>query len=185
MFKSMRALFIAFVICVICLFIAFPVSAALVSCEGSPNSSGRCPIETNDSRLVSFPGGGKLAQYEYATTSDTLTNLDSGKIIIVAPATGSPVTFTLPSATSDSIGMEFTFVADDVGAVATGTKYFWIDPSSLDKIIFNTTQASTLTMAAGDKLKSNGVTGDSIHLINGKDLFWYVDDVRGTFTDDN
>ena len=180
-----RTKFLMFLLGAVFLFSPAPAFSAKVSCEGTPDSSGNCPIESNDSRVVSFPGGGVLTKYERITTSDTLTNLDSGKTFIVAPATGSPLTITLPSATTDSIGMKFTFVADDVGAVGTGVKYFWIDPSALDFIVYNGTQGSALTMAAGDKLLSNGVTGDSITIINGRELYWYVENVRGTFVDDN
>jgi len=182
MFKLMKSLFL---ITAVFLFCIDPVHAAKVSCEGTPDSSNNCPIESNDSRLVSFPGGGVLAKYERKTTNDTLTNTESGKTLIMAPATGAAVTITLPSATIDSLGMEFTFVADDVGAVATGVKYFWIDPSANDTIIFQSTQGAASTMSRGDKLKSNGVTGDSIHLVVGQELIWTVDNVRGTWVDDN
>jgi hypothetical protein len=175
----------ALLVLLIPLLIVFPANAALVSCTGSPDSSGNCPIETNDSRLISYPGGGVLSKYERITTNDTLTSADSGKTFIMAPDTGSPITITLPSATTDSLGMEFRFVTDDVGAVTTGIKFFYIDPSSLDFIVYKDTQNHTNAMAAGDKLQSNGITGDSIHLINGRALFWYVDDSRGTFTDAN
>lgn len=165
-------------------------AASLSSCEGIPDSDGYCPIQTNSDRLVSFLGGGVLSKYEFMTTNDTLTNLDSGKMIIVSPTAGSPITIALPSATTDSVGMELTFIQDDTGVTATGygsasQKYFWIDPSDNDTIVYNTTQGFTNTMDRGDKLVSGGTTGDSIHLICGKELFWYVEGSRGTWTDDN
>lgn len=182
MFKLKRMSFVMLVI----LFMAFalPVHADMASCTGIPDSSGNCPIQTDEDRLITFPGGGKIAKYERVTTTDTLTNVESGTTYLMAPATGSPVTMNLPSATAGSIGMEFTFIADDIGATATGTnKYFWINPSDLDFIVYMTTASDTLTMAAGDKLSSGGTTGDSIHLICGKALYWYATDVRGTWSD--
>ena len=186
MFTKLRALCSVALMMLAILLMSLPVSASLVTCNGTPDSSGNCPMEIDSDGQIEF-NDGVDARYELLTTNDTLTASDSGKTFIVTVTTGSPITITLPSATSDSLGMEFTFVAAPISGLGTAaTSYFELDPSALD-FIYSANAAGTLstTVAAGDRVRSAGLTGDSIHIINPKALYWYTEDVRGTFSDAN
>jgi hypothetical protein len=103
------------------------------------------------------------ASTEVATTNDTLTTAESGKVIV---ATSNAV-FTLPSAAN---GLRYSFV--DGGGVTIS-----VDPAVADSIVY-------LTLDAGDKVTSPGSSADSITLVgDGTNSKWYVEAINGTWTD--
>ena len=179
MFKQIKTLLL---VAVFIMFIASSSFAAQQFCEGNVNSNGLCDISIDEDGLITYTGG-QMAKYELATTSDTLTAIESGKTFVMESAVGSPSTMTLPDA---DVGLEFTFTQGSVaGSAARENSFFYIDPQDTDFIIFVNSEA-TSTMAAGDKIyNSNGYTADSIRLICAQDLYWYATDVRGTWTDGN
>ena len=112
-----------------------------------------------------------VKDYEVVTTTESvLTAADSGKIMI-ATATGSATTFTLPAAV---VGMEFTLVG---GSAAAGGKVVKADPkTTADTILY-------LTLDAGDELDSAGATGDSVTLKCFKANTWIPVYMNGTWVD--
>jgi len=119
-------------------------------------------------------------EIEASATADTLTVAESGKTI-VCTATGSMgvVTYTLPAASTANL--KYTFVD---GRISGASASMQIDPDGTDRIIYNQT-AVIAGLAAGDKLKSGGVTGDCVTLISDGTTSWYIKDMRGTWTDNN
>lgn len=156
-----------------------PSFAAVVACNGVPDSSGLCPLAVDDSGYTTF-NGGIYAKVEAATTNDTITAAESGKTFVVSPVSGSPVTFTLPTAVA---GLSFQFIAG-TGHATTTLRYFELDPQSTDYLIVANSGA-TSTYAAGDKTKSGGITGDSIMIYCATAGTWIALDTRGTWTDGN
>lgn len=176
MFKIKRALLL---MVVLALCFTAPSFAAVVACNGVPDSSGLCPLAVDDSGYTTF-NGGIYAKYEAATTNDTITAAESGKTFVVSPVSGSPVTFTLPTAVA---GLNFKFIAGS-GHATTTLRQFYIDPQSTDYLIV-ANAGTTSTYAAGDKTQSGGITGDSIELICTTDGTWIAIDTRGTWVDAN
>lgn len=169
--------FKAFLLLALVLFVT-PVHAAIVTCNGIPDSSGNCPLAIDDSGYVTY-NGGVYTKYEAATTNDTITAAESGKTFIVTPAATLPVTFILPTASS---GLSFTFAS--ATGNATLNRYFELDPQSTDTFVGGLNNSATTTFAAGDRLRSPGTTGDSVS-ITAIGTSWYVTGMRGTFTDAN
>lgn len=181
MFKRKALLIIAI------LFLAIPSFAEVTATMGRSNASGNYDVSTNSDDMVTFSGG-VYAKMEKATTSDTLTAAESGKIFIVEPVAGAPATFILPTAALGSITestLQYTFVkGTSSGTWTSGNQIFYVDPQSTDKIIFLNSGVPN-TFANGDKIQSSGITGDSLTLIAGPDSTWYAVNVRGTWTDAN
>lgn len=158
-----------------------PCFAATVSCDGGVDSSGNCRILVESDGLVSFPGGGVKAKYEVKTTDDTLTAVESGTVYYINPTDGSPMTITLPDA---DVGLTYTFVA--INGNNSGNSWYQLAPQSTDTLVaVANTKTAASTYVAGDKVRSNSATGDSITVTCGADTYWYIGSVRGTFTDVN
>jgi len=117
---------------------------------------------------------GARGSYEVFTgavsTIDTLAAIESGKTCISVFSEGEDLWYNLPSA---SLGLEYTFTSG--GGTAN---YIYIDPVITDTIVY-----VDPVMSAGDKLKSNAATGDSVTLICGAANTWYVKSMNGTWTD--
>ena len=159
--------------------IALPALAVKVATMGAPDSSGNYPIEVDHLRKITFPGGGVYAKYEAKITNDTLTVADSGTVFVVNPTT-SPVIFTLPDA---DVGITYTFINSGQNIIAAGTgTAIILNPKITDYILY-TNSAVTSGFAAGDSLRSGGLTGDSVTIVCTTNLYWDVYNVRGTWTD--
>lgn len=124
---------------------------------------------------------GQRGDYEVvdtSTTTDTLTAIESGKTFIAV----ADCALTLPSA---ALGLTYTFTTEGEETarttVADRTDYIIIDPVAADTIRGIDGQ----TLSAGDRLKSQGKTGDSITIICGAANTWYVSAINGTWTDYN
>lgn len=173
MFKITKALLlILFALALAC----SPLQAALVSCIGSPDSSGNCPIEIDDSSQITFPGT-VIQKYEVSTTNDTLTASDSGKVYLVNYNTG-PIGYALPTSTA---GLTYTFTAIN-GHATSGQARIYINPAITDTFVGCVNSSVTSTFAAGDSLYSPGATGDSVTIV-GYPLYWYCTDRIGTWVD--
>ena len=110
---------------------------------------------------------------EVLSASDTLTIYDAGKTIISTGVVGTEV-FTLPAATSAN--MRFSFI----DGKASTTNTFSVDPSGTNKIIYS---ISGVPLDAGDKITSTGQSGDSVTLISDASGNWYIESMKGNFTD--
>jgi len=164
MTKKLSMLFALFV----CLLVT-PVFAA----EGDLFS-----VEATDGNEVQITSGGLLrgakADYEVFTTGDTLTSAESGKVIILdtssvvgAPASAANAQFTLPDA---EVGLRYTIIAGN-------GNYVRVRPQSGDRIAY-------VTLDAGDAIQSAGaVTADSVTVVAGSSSKWYVEEMKGTWTD--
>lgn len=102
---------------------------------------------------------------EAASTDDTLTAAESGKVILVTDL----ATFTLPTAAD---GLSYKFIDASDGSV------FSVDPQIGDTIKYS-------TLVAGDKATSPGASADSIEVIGSDTNIWAVGSMKGTFTDGN
>lgn len=190
--KRMQKTIRALILITLLLVVAFPVHAAKVATLGGYNSDGNYAVEVDHLRQVRVYGG-EMTKYEVATTSDTLTAEDAGTVFLMQPASGSPATMTLPSCTTDSLGASLTFLADNVEDVAnydvtpTTAKFFYINPDDADFIVYQTARAGQKSglPSAGDMLRSQGVTRDSLTVHCLELDFWSVDNVTGTWTDAN
>ena len=114
-----------------------------------------------------------------SSTADTLTTLESGKTFIAT----SDVYLTLPSA---ALGLTYTFTTNGVETLhpvnaEAGRNRTTIAPAAGDTI----KGVDDSGMAAGDRLRSAGITGDSLTLICGKADTWYVSSINGTWADFN
>lgn len=183
MFKILKALFVCLLFIML---LALPAHAAVkVATMGAPDSVGNHPIEVDSDGNVTFFGG-KYAKYEAKTTSDTLTAGESGKTYFISPvqavmgAGGATPLYTLPDA---DVGLEYTFVAVD--GSDQGVKTFIIVPQSTDYIVGAVDPGLQSFVTVGDRVRSPGNTGDSLKVICGLDLYWYTENVRGTFVDAN
>lgn len=152
-----------------------------VSCVGVPDTSGNCPVETDDSRYVSFPGGSILEKIEVKTTSDTLTVAECGKTILANISSGD-MTLTLPESTG--YGCYFKVVAIN-GHATSGQGRIIIDPQSSDTLVGCVSSSVTTTFAAGDSLRSPEATGDTIKVTDYTDGSWACSDRIGTWADNN
>ena len=163
----MRKLFLFALI----LFLATPgYAASVVSTDGLPNSSGTHPITVDSDRYITYAtDAGIIASYEAATTSDTLTAVETGKTFTVDCAT--LCEFELPAA---AVGMSFSFISIDNDAS------FSIDPNGTDTIKWS---ISNVPLDGGDKLTSPGATGDSITIFSTTANEWAVKNMHGTWTD--
>jgi hypothetical protein len=111
------------------------------------------------------------ALVEKATTSDTITSAESGKIFVIDVTRDS--IFTLPPT---SPGMIFSFVAADKDTIK-------VKPySTSDTIVWS---VSSVPLSAGDRLFSTGATGDSVTVISPESGKWAIKDMRGNWTDGN
>jgi hypothetical protein len=108
----------------------------------------------------------------HPTTTDTLTTADSGKVMVYTSTDDKLVI--LPAATTlgqrytiiDGSGQSSTNLSVDVDTTGTGTA---------DTIMY-------LTLDAGDKITS-ATTGDAVTLVNVSANTWYVESMRGSWTD--
>ena len=152
--------------------VAMPASAQVkVATMGAPLSSGLYPIVMDSDGFVTY-NGGIYSKYELATTSDTLTTIESGKIIVVkqdTDITTDTVTFVLPST---AVGLRYTFISADDETI-------YLDPAIADVIRYG----GTVPMDAGDKLASPGATGDSVSLICAISGTWDVLEYSGNWSD--
>jgi len=116
---------------------------------------------------------------ENASTSDTLTAVESGKTIVTHHNDGY-VEITLPGA---SAGLNFRITAgrgNFAGGIHGRT---YIDPQDGDSIIGCTTTDDIGSMAIGDSIYNNSTTGDSVFLLATSDTGWACIDKIGTWTD--
>lgn len=151
------------------LLVAFNVNAAhIVSTDGLPDSSGVHPLYVDSDGIVYFKKGVNVST-EAATTSDTITAAESGKVISVACT--SACEFELPAAV---VGMNYPFASTDNSAT------FAIDPNGTDTIKY---APSNVPLDAGDKMTSPGATGDSVEVVCATAGIWTVKSRIGTFTD--
>lgn len=179
-----KALFLTLIIAFFCMF-CMPVYAVVVATMGNPNSTGAYDLSMDSDRMLTA-NGGLYAKYEIITTNDTLTLIDSGGTsIIEGVGTTSFATYiTLPDA---DVGLEYNFIVGGGMTPMTGgsdVPHVIINPQDTDTIYFVNSSAAN-TFEAGDSILSLGATGDSIRFTCGKDLFWYADNVRGTWTDND
>ena len=147
-----------------------PAFAAVTATLGDQNSSGEYRVKVDTDGVVTFASNtGILFPYEAATTSDTLTAAESGKTFVVAGATGSPPTYTLPVA---AVGMEFTFVTANTVSV-------YLDPNGTDVFKY-------ASLSAGDRIyNSSAAAGDTIKVFCATALEWAVTPIAGTWADAN
>jgi len=187
MYRTLKAL----ILVALFLVVAMPVQARQIASEGAANASGLYDISIDDNHMVTI-NAGLERKYEAVTTSDTLTVQESGKVFLMLPAAGSPAKMTLPSCTTDALGVNYTFIEDETeGAHAYASaengpqtaRFFFIDPDAEDYIVYQNSQAALFTMDPGDCIYNQGVTGDSITLICAELDYWHAHDVRGTWTD--
>jgi hypothetical protein len=150
-------------------------AANIISSEGATDSNGIPAAAGYDDTTFSVIRNA----YEVATTSDTLTAQESGKVIAVNPENAG-VTFTLPTAAP---GMSFKFV--QTAGHANGSKKFIVNPQDTDYLVGVVNSTSTSTFAAGDAAISPGATGDSITVFCATANYWNVIDRTGTFVDNN
>ena len=116
---------------------------------------------------------------EVATTSDTLTVAESGKIILSNVGSGT-VTYTLPTAAT---GLRYQFTAIN-GNATSGQGRIYLTPASTDTFVGCVNGTATTTFATGDKLYSPNATGDSVTIV-GASTKWYCTDRIGTWVDGN
>lgn len=132
------------------------VLLACLACIGWSNGGG---WDSGPAYIVSL--------YERATTSDTITANESGKIVSVDCT--SPCTFTLPAA---SPGLSISFISE-------AAETFYIDPATTTDTI------RYATMSAGDKLASPGAIADSVEIVSTQAGYWNIANMKGTWTDGN
>lgn len=116
---------------------------------------------------------------EVATTNDTVTAAETGKVFLSNISTGT-LTYTLPTAAS---GLTYTFTSIN-GNGTTGQGRIYLDPASTDTLVGCVNSTSTTTFAAGDRVYSPGATGDSVTLV-GASTKWYCINRVGTWVDGN
>ena len=115
-------------------------------------------------------GAGFQEPYEVSTASDTLTAAESGRVVVVYPTANdasTTQTYTLPAAAD---GLNYTFTEGKHTTIK-------VDPNGTDQIMYS-------TCAAGDSISSPAATGDNVKLIS-DGTRWYVQFMRGTWTDSN
>lgn len=122
---------------------------------------------------------GEKVLTETATTSDTVTTAETGKIFLPNISTGN-ITFTLPTAAA---GLKYTFTSINGNAVA-GQGRVYLKPASTDKFVGCVNSTAGTTFANEDKLYSPGATGDSVTLV-GASTYWYCTSRVGTWVDGN
>jgi len=160
--------------------------AEKVATFGRADSSGRYTMEADSDRLITYPGGGIKAKYELVTTNNSLAATESGITLIVEGQydTSSTITITLPDA---DVGLEYTIVVGGSMTELTGgsgeVPTVVVNPQDTDYIFIDNAGASTY--AVGDATESAGVTGDSLHVICAKDLYWTTVNSEGTWSDIN
>lgn len=121
---------------------------------------------------------GWRADYEVATTNDTLTAAESGKTIVANPT--SYTTFTLPTAAT---GLRYRFLVAN-GNSGTTAGMIALSPQSTDTFEGCVASNATTSFTTGDDLVSPGATGDSVEII-GASTKWYCVNRIGTWTDGN
>ena len=119
---------------------------------------------------------------EVASTSDTVTATESGKLFLTTHRTGW-VEFTLPDAAA---GLTYTFTAGtgSSGAASTTTGRTYIDPAAADVIVGCLNAANeAANMIIGDSIYNNSMTGDSVTLVATSDTGWACTAKVGTWSD--
>ena len=118
---------------------------------------------------------------EAATTSDTVTVAESGKVFLVSPATTTAI-MTLPTAAA---GLNYTFVVAD-GNALTGPYTLRLKPASTDKFVGCVSSTTDSTFANGDDLSApyTPATGDSVKIV-GSSTKWTCTQRIGTWVDAN
>ena len=114
---------------------------------------------------------------EVATTNDTVTVLESGKVFLPNISSGT-ITFTLPTAAA---GLTYTFTSIN-GHATSGQGRVYLDPASTDQFSGCANSSSTSTFANGDSLYSPEATGDSVTIV-GASTKWYCVNRVGTYVD--
>lgn len=155
-----------------------PVFAAeKASTLGVPDSSGTYGVEVDTSNVINF-NGEVMLKYAAMTTSTSITAAQSGTTFVYSPATTTS-TATLPVA---AVGLNYRFVQ----AVGTpnNVSNLVLKPDSGDTFVGCGTVAQTSTFAAGDRLISSRITGDSV-TIAGKSGTWYCVNQVGSWADNN
>lgn len=164
-----RFKFMLFIVLIIGFLCINTHAADLIGTDGAANDSGIYAIQHTDDRVATIAtDAGIRYSYEAATTSDTLTLAETGKILTVDCAT--VCEFELPEAT---VGMSFTFISIGDSSV------FSVDPDGADTIIWD---VSDIPLAAGEKVSSPGNTADSIELFSAAANVWAVRNINGAFT---
>lgn len=146
--------------------------AAVTATMGAPqtwdSTTFYYPVEVDHDGYIDTYGANRV-KYEEATTSDTLTQRESGKTIMFIGTAVS--TFTLPPAAN---GLTYTFVN------GKGSLGIYIDPGESNDVLFHS------TCIQGDRLgNSTQASGDSITVIGDDDDRWYVIPHSGTWADYN
>ncbi len=118
---------------------------------------------------------GARGDYQVIATNDTLTAIESGIVTIVqgAKVTPGPVEVQLPAA---SLGLRYTIVA---GAT---TETIEVQPQDADTIVYPEVTLEGSRLLAGYELDSPGETADSVTLICGAANTWFVESMKGVWT---
>lgn len=175
-----RAFTLLSIILLLMLFLINPLYAQLVIQEDGTtvggfastlNFTGNVAVSgVASDKTVSISSGAGTVEVLSATT-DTVTTAESGKRFIYDNSSqkSDDTTVTLPTAASSLI-YHFTD-----GGMGTATRIL-IDPVVTDRIVY-------LGLDAGDKLRSSGVTGDTVTLI-GETGFWYIGEMGAGLWED-
>lgn len=129
-------------------------------------------VGADDTHRITIPMQALKVDSKKLAATTTLTAYNAG-VIINTGVVGTEV-YTLPAATTAN--MRFTFI----DGKASTTNTFSVDPAGTDKIIFS---ISGLPLDAGDKITSTGQSGDSTTLISDASGNWYIESMKGSWTD--
>ena len=147
----------------------------LIMCTGaSANKLSVTGFVIDDDSLMSY-----RTLYEVASTNDTLTTTESGKVFLPNISSGN-ITFTLPTAAA---GLTYTFTAIN-GSATSLQGYVVLDPTSADTFVGCVSSSAETTFAADDRLRSPNATGDSVTIV-GASGKWYCINRIGTWVDHN
>lgn len=148
-----------YLVVLLALFMALTLQSRAYCTEGDELSTTSFRIDGNGEMYYQILN-------ETATTNDTVTAAESGKVFLVSDGGGySSVKFALPAADE---GLVYTFIQK-----GTGTK-IEIEPQPTETLLYS-------TAGAGDRLLSPATIGASITVYSSDDSVWYVD-AAGTFT---
>ena len=148
-----------FQVILLALLVALTLSSRAFAAEGDE-------ISTNSFRIDSNGEMWYQVLNEVATTNDTVTAAESGKVFFISDGGGyGSVDMTLPAADE---GLNYTFIQQ-----GTGTRIV-VKPNGTDQLLYS-------TAAAGDYLQSPGTVGASIKVYASDDSVWFVE-TNGTFT---
>jgi len=137
-------------------------------------------LTTNNFRVDSNGQVTMRNAVQLVTTSDTLTNAESGKTFVVNASSGY-VELTLPTAVA---GLNYTVTA--IGGNVTKGQYsgrIYIDVPSTDTLYGCVTSDSASTVAAGESIYSSSSTGDSVTLVSPAATYWVCTDTTNEWVD--